>query len=295
MRTRFEPVGELLRATHPWIAGLARNITVGVLAGFLAGIVTGGLGSRLAMRISALAAGGAMQGVLTEAEAPVGEITAGGTLFLIFFGGFVGVLGGLIYSGVRPWIAGAGKWRGVVFGVFLLATGGSAIIEGDNKDFHLFGPPLLNIAMFASLFILFGAVVSLLFDWIARWLPAPSFRRRLAILMLPTSYSLPSLGSLAAYGFSLFMAVQIGMAVGNGFGEEGATREFLRAMSIYVLLVPAISSALLARHVRGFHQLADLRQHPGSLAVAFAVLTPPVVIGVVLITLAIIQIFTAAG
>ena len=39
MRTRFEPVCELLRATQPWIASLVRNITVGVLAGFLAGIV----------------------------------------------------------------------------------------------------------------------------------------------------------------------------------------------------------------------------------------------------------------
>ena len=109
MRTRFEPVGELLRATQPWIASLVRNITVGVLAGFLAGIVTGGLGSRVAMRISAVAAGSAMQSVLTEAESPVGEITAGGTVFLIFFGGFIGIIGGLIYSGLRPWVAGAGR------------------------------------------------------------------------------------------------------------------------------------------------------------------------------------------
>ena len=70
MRTPFEPVGESLRATQPWIADLARDITVGVLAGFLVGIVTGGLGSRLAMRISGIAAGSAMQGVLTVAGAP---------------------------------------------------------------------------------------------------------------------------------------------------------------------------------------------------------------------------------
>ena len=235
-----------------------------------------------------------MQGALTEAEAPVGEITAGGTVFLIFFGGFFGIAGGLIYPGIRPWISGAGRWRGVVYGVFLLATLGGVVIEGDNKDFHLFGPPLLNIAMFASLFIPFGVVVSPLFDRLARWLPAPSFRKRLGPLVLPASYSIPSLVSLAAHGFGLFLAVQFAMAASFGFGERGNTRELLRIVVLYLLLVPAISSSLLARHAGGFQRLAALRQHPGALATAIAVLSPPVATGVVLITLAISQIFTAA-
>ncbi len=182
------------------------------------------------MRIIAVTAGSEMQGVLTEQEVPVGEITAGGTVFLILFGGFMGVIGGLIYAGLRPWVAGTGRWRGVVFGVFLLATLGWTVVEGDNKDFHLFGSSLLNIAIFASLFILFGVVVVPLFDWIARWLPALSFRRRFGLLFLPTSYSLPVLGSLAAHGFGMFLAVQIGMAAGFGFGEDGNTRELLRAV-----------------------------------------------------------------
>ena len=82
--------------------------------------------------------------------------------------------------------------------------------------------------------------------------------------MVPTSYSLPMLGSLAAHGFGLFLAAQIGMAAGFGFGEEGNTREFLRGLSIYVLLIPAISSALLARRVGEFHRLSDLRQNFGG-------------------------------
>ena len=122
MRTDIEPIGEMRRATQPLIGVLAHNIAVGALAGFLAGIVTGGLGSRVAMRIIAVTAGSDMQGVLTEQEVPVGEITAGGTVFLILFGGFMGVIGGLIYAGLRPWVAGTGRFRGLVFGVFLLAT-----------------------------------------------------------------------------------------------------------------------------------------------------------------------------
>jgi hypothetical protein len=122
MRNQFEPLGQLLQATQPWIASLTRNITVGVLAGFLSGMLTGGLGSRAVRRISGMAAGSATQGVLTEQEAVVGEITRGGTFFLIFFGGFLGVIGGLTYAGIRPWVAGAGQWRGLFFGVFLLTT-----------------------------------------------------------------------------------------------------------------------------------------------------------------------------
>ena len=83
--------------------------------------------------------------------------------------------------------------------------------------------------------------------------------------MLPTSYSLPMLGSLAAHGFGLLLAVQFGMAASFGFGEEGDTREFLRVVVFYLLLVPAISSTLLARHVGEFHRLSDLRQHFGAL------------------------------
>ena len=81
---------------------------------------------------------------------------------------------------------------------------------------------------------------------------------------------------------------------GFGFGEEGNTREFLRGLSIYLLLIPAISSTLLARRVGELHRLADLRQRPGALAVALAVLSPPVALGGVLITLAVIQINSAA-
>ncbi len=84
------------------------------------------------------------------------------------------------------------------------------------------------------------------------------------------------------------------MAAGFGFGEEGNTREFLRIVSIYLLLIPAISSTLLARYAGGFRQLTDRRQRHGALAVALAALTPPVTTGGVLITLAIIQISTAA-
>ena len=47
-----------------------------LLAGGIAGLLVGGLGSRIVMRISALAAPDRAQGSITEAGATVGRITA---------------------------------------------------------------------------------------------------------------------------------------------------------------------------------------------------------------------------
>ena len=112
---------------------------MGTLSGFAAGLIVGGIGSRIAMRIVAITAGDADQGAITDAEATVGEITAGGTIFLVLLGGFVGALGGLVYLGVRHWVADAGPWRGLAFGVVLAVIYGSSIVEGDNPDFRRFG------------------------------------------------------------------------------------------------------------------------------------------------------------
>ena len=104
-------------------------------ARLIAGLIVGGIGSRLAMRISFLAAGPAMAGAETEAGFTVGSVTAFGTLFFLpFIGSFVGVFGGAVYVAVRPWIPGSGLWKGAAFGLLLLAMGGSLIIDGDNFD-----------------------------------------------------------------------------------------------------------------------------------------------------------------
>src|SRR3990170_7235137 len=85
----------------PVFGPLVRNLAVGVVSGVVAGAIAGGVGSRIAMRIVAVTAGSADQGAITEAEATVGEITAGGTLFLLMAWAFAGVVGGLLYAGVR--------------------------------------------------------------------------------------------------------------------------------------------------------------------------------------------------
>ena len=142
-----QPYGPLVAVTSA-LGKLARSVAVAALSGFAAGAIAAGLGFRIAMRISAVAAGPDFQGALTEAEARVGGITVDGTFFLIFFGGCIGVFGGLAFFALRPWLADAERWTGLLFGVLLLAMFGWAIIEGDNRDFGLFGSRALNISMF---------------------------------------------------------------------------------------------------------------------------------------------------
>src|SRR3990172_2431280 len=264
----LQPLKVVRRTVEP----LMRSLAVGTIAGFFAGAITGGVGSRIAMRIVAITAGGADQGGITDAEATVGEITAGGTTFLLFVGGGGGALGGLLYLAVRRWLADAGRWRGLVFGLLLLAAFGSAIIEGDNPDFDEFGSPGLNIAMFASLFIIFGLLVAPLFERIERGLPRASLR--------------PSgLGALAAYGFGLLLLLP---ALGSvGFLSQQKTLLLL----LYALLAMPLAAYVLARANDGFERLSDLRGRPTLLAAALALLALPLVVGMGLDALALAEIY----
>ena len=277
--------------TPAWLSNSAHRLATGVAAGFLAGLVAGGGGSRLAMRITAITAGSELQGALTEAEARVGEFTVGGSLFLILFGGGIGVIGGLMYIGLRPWIADAGRWRGLLFGIVVLATFGWTIIEGDNPDFPLFGSALLNVSMFVAIFIAYGLLLVWLFDLLGRVLVAPSFRRSSRFWVVPSDYSLRQLGSLALVGFSLFVTVQIAAAVAFGFGEESPTDTYIRFVGAYVLVVPGVASVLIGWGVGGFRGLSDLRHRPAVMLAATAVAAIPIVVGTILTAQALTDIF----
>ncbi len=110
------------------IEAFARTVAIGALSGFVVGLIAGGVGSRLAMRVSGILTEPAFRSVLTENDNVVGEITVGGTAMLILLGGIFGAAGGLLYVAMRPWVAEAGRWRGLVFGVVILALLGSLII-----------------------------------------------------------------------------------------------------------------------------------------------------------------------
>jgi hypothetical protein len=178
------------------IPELVREVAAGSLSGIVVGIIVGGLGSRLVMRLSAIAAGSAVQGVTTSNGNRVGEITFGGTIGLIVFGGvFAGLFGGLLYASLRPWLAPFARWRGLVFGFGALGLAGSLLLDSANSDFIILRPPLLNIAMFAALFPIFGITLAPIFDRILRALAE---------------------GSLISGAFALLGVVVAGLFVGLG-------------------------------------------------------------------------------
>jgi len=159
------------RRSRPTLHALAAVF----LAGGIAGVAVGGVGSRVAMRIAALAAGDPARGRITEAGATVGRITADGTLFLLVFVGIgVAVIGTAFYLMTSPWLPRRRRVRALAFGVLELVVFGSALVDASNPDFTILGHPLLNVVLFGSLFVLHGFALVMLLE------PAERFVARLS-------------------------------------------------------------------------------------------------------------------
>ncbi len=156
------------------LLGLARHITVAGVVGLVTGLLVGGLGGRLFMRVAGAVAPDSAQGATTEAGFTVGEITLGGTLGLVtFVGVLVGIVGAVMYLVFRPWLAWAGRWRGIAFGLLLFAVGSatSDVLNPDNFDFLVLGNSVLVVAMIVGLFVGFGAFMEWMFGILDRRLP----------------------------------------------------------------------------------------------------------------------------
>jgi hypothetical protein len=80
------------------------------------------------------------------------------------------------------------------FGVLLFMTFGRVVIDGDNKDFALFGPSALAISLFALLFPLYGLAVASMVDRFHPYAP-PLPARRIA-----ASAAYVLLAGVAAFG-----------------------------------------------------------------------------------------------
>lgn len=149
----------------PAWGALARHLSTATLAGLVSGVLVGGVLGRVVMRISGFMAGPALVGVRTAAGNRVGDITLEGTLALVVFVGVAsGLLGGILYALLEPWLRRLRPWHGLAYGVALLAAVGFVFLDPSNFDFTRFGVPALNVAMFAALFLVFGVVTAWLFD-----------------------------------------------------------------------------------------------------------------------------------
>ena len=159
--------------------GLARHIAVIGIGGLLTGLVVGGVGGRIFMRIAGAAASDRVQGFGTEAGFSIGEVTFVGSFFLVLFiGTFTGVAGAILYAAYSPWIAWAGRFRGLAFGVILFGatSATSDVMNPDNIDFFILGNSVLLVSLIAVLFMAFGLVMVSLVAFLERRLPADEDR-----------------------------------------------------------------------------------------------------------------------
>jgi len=222
--------GRAITAVGPAVRGLAAVGAAGILIGVPAGLV-----SRAIMKVSALAGGPVVAGVHTSKGNVVGDFTADGTLALVILAGVVpAISAALLYLAVRPWLLRLGAWRGLVLGAYGLALTGFSVLEPGNNDFVRFGPPALNIAMFAALFIAVGIAVAPITD---AWLRGAEH---------------PSPGQVVLLGPGLLLAALATFALGVG-GTAGAwaarTRsEHFGAADAAALLFWSVAIGILAQH-----------------------------------------------
>ena len=158
-QTELSPTGEVLR-----------DIARGGISGAIVGIVVGGIGARVVMRVVAILHPDAV-GALTENGNRIGDITMGGTLFLVLFGLISCALAGVLWVIVSPWIPGQTGVRALLTAGIAIATGTPLLIIGRNPDFVILDHDPVVVALLVALVGLIGLSIALLDSWLDRRLP----------------------------------------------------------------------------------------------------------------------------
>jgi hypothetical protein len=202
-------------AERPTFAGQARRglwyLDMLLIGGVVAGVLVAGAGGRLAMRLLAVTGGDRAQGRITEADEVVGEITVGGTIgFLIFGGLFAGVVTAAIYTLLAKWLP-TGWWGALAFAALLLTTLAVRIepLRSDNPDFDIVGPDALAVSVFAALTVLHAIVLVAVMARVSRSLPLLRKRPRVVLAYSPLLLLVPT----TAVGAAAVLVMLAGAAV----------------------------------------------------------------------------------
>lgn len=113
------------------------------LVGLVLGALVGGIAGRLAMRIVAVV-GGIQPAFSVE-----------GTAGIMVIAGFLGLIAGLIYGVVRPFIPVRGLWKGLVFGLILAALIALPFFLAPEGEFGL-ASPVVGATLFGAIGLAFA-------------------------------------------------------------------------------------------------------------------------------------------
>jgi hypothetical protein len=167
---------------------------------------------------------------------------------------------------MRRRLAWAGRWRGLAFGGLVLGIFGSPLIEGSNPDFAEFGIPIVNVALFAVLFLFFGILIAPVYDDLER-------------AVAPPSTTIAGYALVAVQGFGMLLLVPatvIVMAALIADGGEAIKVLLIIAMFAYLVIVQQLPA--LVRRFRP--AMAGARRR--EIIMSVMPLAPPVAVGVVL-------------
>lgn len=180
------PVGERLAWSTGRVAGM-------IAAAFVASGLVLGLGGRLLMRVVASTSSSAAQGRVTDADEVVGDVTIGGSVSLVIFATFAGLVGLLIYVLLRRWLPDRSLLAGLAtacIGAGLLARP-SGLLEPDNEDFVILSPTWLAVLLVMALMLLFGLLLAVLADsWAQSW-PRPAASLKGIAGLVPLLLTIP--------------------------------------------------------------------------------------------------------
>jgi len=220
------------------LGSIIREIARGGLAGLAAGVLVGGVGGRVAMRISFLLDPEA-RGALTEAGQRVGVFTLDGTFGLVVFGGlFAGLFGAFLWVVTQRWLPDRPSTRALAGTVVGIGLGARVAVDGDNFDFVFLDPPVLQ----ATLFIVLAALTGAGIVWADRWLDT----------------RLPDASGLALAVYSVMTIMGVGLAVPmmlTFFVKEPCSCRSLPWLpGGFVLATALITLAAWVIHARGVRQ-----------------------------------------
>ena len=142
------------------LVGPLRSLGSVCSAGIICGVIVAGFLGRFVMRVLAATSGDGAQGLLTDADEVVGEITLDGTIgFIVFVGIGAGAITAIMLLIVRPWLHVSGATAGVIAGLVPLALLGGSDFSSENRDFSILSPTWLAVGLILSGTVLFGAAL----------------------------------------------------------------------------------------------------------------------------------------